>query len=99
VSRVRFHRAATEEAEAAVRWYNERVSGLGDDFGAELLGAVGRVVRTPMLWPSSAFDRRARHYCFPASYAIIYVIAPDTSIVVMAVAHGRRRPRYWIGRF
>ena len=30
MSSVRFHEAATEEAEAAVRWYNERLAGLGD---------------------------------------------------------------------
>ena len=31
MSSVRFHEAAPEEAEAAVRWYNERLAGLGED--------------------------------------------------------------------
>jgi hypothetical protein len=43
-----------EEAEAAVRWYNERLAGLGNDFRLELLGAVDRIVRPPLLWPPSA---------------------------------------------
>jgi hypothetical protein len=43
VTRVRFHRAASAEAEEAVRWYNERVAGLGDDFRRELIVGVERV--------------------------------------------------------
>jgi hypothetical protein len=45
VIRARFHRAAS--AEAAVRWYNERVPGLGDDFRAELIAAVEWIVEGP----------------------------------------------------
>lgn len=47
--RVRFYRAASIEAEAAVRWYNERVPGLGDDFRAELIAAVEWIVEGPYL--------------------------------------------------
>lgn len=99
MSFVQFHEAATEEAEAAVRWYNERVAGLGDDFRVELLGSVDRIARAPLLWPPSAHDSRARRYLLPRfPYGVVYVVAPDTSIVVMAVAHARRRPRHWIAR-
>lgn len=99
MSLVRFHQAATEEAEAAVRWYNERVAGLGDDFRVELLRSVDRIVRAPLLWPPSAYDRRARRYLLPRfPYAVVYVVASDVSIVVVAVAHARRRPRYWSAR-
>lgn len=40
---VRLHAAASAEAEAAVRWYNERVSGLGEDFRVELVAGVKRI--------------------------------------------------------
>jgi plasmid stabilization system protein ParE len=99
VSLVRFHRAATEDAEAAVRWYDERVPGLGKDFRMELLGAVDRIVRAPLLWPPSAYDRRTRRSLLPRfPYAVVDVVAPDTSIIVAAVAHARRRPLYWVKR-
>jgi len=62
VIRVRFHRAASTEAEAAVRWYNERVPGLGDDFRAELIAAVEWIVEGPEVWPISVDDPRARRY-------------------------------------
>jgi len=99
VSTVRFHAAATEEAEGAVRWYNERLAGLGDDFRLELLGAVDRIVRAPLLWPPSVYDRRARRCLLPRfPYSVVYVVAPDSSIVIVAAAHARRRPRYWLER-
>jgi len=79
VSLVRLHEAATEEAEAAVRWYNERVARLGNAFRVELLGSVARIVRAPLLWPPSAYDRRARRYLLPR---FPYGVEPDASIVV-----------------
>ena len=99
MSSVRFHEAATEEAEAAVHWYNERLAGLGDDFRLELLRALDSIVRFPLLWPPSAYDRRARRFLLPRfPYGVVYVVAADASIVVVAIAHARRRPRYWIAR-
>jgi hypothetical protein len=94
VIRVRFHRAASTEAEAAVRWYNERVPGLGDDFRAELIAAVEWIVEGPEVWPISVDDPRARRYLlsrFP--YSIVYVVAVDGGITVAAVAHTQRKCR------
>jgi toxin ParE1/3/4 len=98
VIRVHFHRAASAEAEAAVRWYNERVPGLGDDFRAELFAAVEWIADGPEVWPISADDTRARRYLlsrFP--YSIVYVVANDR-VTIAAVAHARRKPGYWLRR-
>jgi hypothetical protein len=62
VTRVRFHAAASDEAEATVRWYNERVVGLGHDFRAELVAGIERIAQGPLIWPISAYDPRARRY-------------------------------------
>jgi plasmid stabilization system protein ParE len=99
VTRVRFHRAASEEAEAAVRWYNERVAGLGNDFREELELAVERVAEGPLAWPVSQYDPRTRRHLlarFP--YAIVYVVGVDGGVTVAAVAHAKRRPGYWRNR-
>ena len=97
--RVRFHRAASTEAEAAVRWYNERVPGLGDDFRAELIAAVEWIVEGPEVWPISVDDPRARRYLLPRfPYSIVYVVAVDGGITVAAVAHTKRKPGYWLRR-
>jgi hypothetical protein len=81
VTRVRFHRAASAEAEAAVRWYEERVEGLGADFRAEVVLGVERIAERPSVWPPSEHDPRARRYLlsrFP--YSIVYVVAEDGSV-------------------
>jgi toxin ParE1/3/4 len=96
LTRIRFHRAASAEAEAAVHWYNERVAGLGNDFRAELEAAVERVAEGPLVWPISQYDPRARRYLlsrFP--YAIVYVVGGHGDVTVAAVAHAKRRPGYW----
>ena len=96
MTRVRFHRAASAEAEAAVRWYEERVEGLGADFRAELVLGVERITERPSVWPASEHDPRARRYLlsrFP--YSIVYLVAEDGSVTVAAVAHAKRRPAYW----
>jgi len=87
------------EAEAAVRWYNARVPGLGDDFRVELIAAVEWIVEGPEVWPVSVDDLRARRYLlsrFP--YSIVYVVAVDGGITVAAVAHTKRKPGYWLRR-
>lgn len=96
MTEVRFHRAASDEAEAAVRWYNERVPGLGDDFRRELFAGIERIREQPRAWPLSAYDRRARRFLlarFP--YALVYVAGPDDIVTIVAVAHAKRRPGYW----
>ena len=96
MTRVRFHPAASAEAEADTRWYNERVSGLGDDFRAELVAGVERIAEAPEVWPTSTYDPRARRYLlsrFP--YSIVYLVGSDDGITVAAVAHAKRRPGYW----
>ena len=96
MKRVRFHEAASDEAEAAVRWYNERVPGLGDDFRIELVSGVERIIEAPLAWTVSAYDPRARRYLlarFP--YSVVYVVHENEDIVIAAVAHAKRRPGYW----
>jgi plasmid stabilization system protein ParE len=99
VKSVSFHAAASAEAEAAIRWYNARVAGLGDDFRAEVVRGVERIAETPLSSPTSAYDPRARRYLlvrFP--YSIEYVVADDGAVIVAAIAHARRRPGYWTER-
>ena len=95
-ARVQFDSAATAEAEAAARWYEEREPGLGSDFLAELDRAVSEIARSPRSWQVSPDDSRARRFVlsrFP--FSIVYVMRADDHVVVAAVAHAKRRPGYW----
>jgi plasmid stabilization system protein ParE len=87
---------ALEEAEAAARWYAERSPTAAAAFSDEIDTAESAIIRLPESWP--AFDHGTRRYLlrrFP--FSVVYRIEA-TRIVIVAVAHGRRRPRYWKSR-
>ena len=87
---------ALEEAEAAARWYAERSATAAAAFSDEIDAAESAIVRLPEAWPP--FDHGTRRYLlrrFP--FSVVYRIEP-TRIVIVAVAHFRRRPGYWRSR-
>lgn len=92
------HPAAFAELRDAADWYEDQEPGLGEDF----LDAVDSAVRQAAQWPGSApkmrnWDRdpeirSMRVQVFP--YRVLYC-ATETSLIVLAYAHIRRRPGYW----
>ena len=97
MTRVRFHREAGEELEHAVRWYEERLDGLGQDLLTEVDSAIKVISEGPTAWPI-AEDSRARRFVlsrFP--YIVIYTTRGE-DVVIVAVKHARRRPAYWVER-
>jgi plasmid stabilization system protein ParE len=94
--KVRFLTPAQQELDEAVAWYDGQAAGLGLEFLDELDRAMRRVVAFPRSYPEIERGvRRCRLARF--SYGLIYGIDRET-IVVVAVAHLHRRPRYWIDR-
>ena len=90
------HPAAIEEAEAAARWYRERSPRAASRFVDEINQVIGKILAAPQRWPRGPRGtRRVKLPCFP--FIVIYRESDDT-IQVLAVAHGRRRPRYWKDR-
>ncbi len=93
---VRFLTPAQRELDDAVAWYNRQAAGLGQELLDELDRAVRRVVAFPMSYAEiEPGIRRCRLARFP--YGLIYGTDGET-LVVVAVAHLHRRPRYWIER-
>jgi plasmid stabilization system protein ParE len=87
---------AIEEAEAAARWYAERSTTAAAAFADEIDTAIAEITRLPLAWP--AHDHNTRRFLlrrFP--YSVVYR-ASEGTILIVAVAHGRRRPGYWIER-
>jgi plasmid stabilization system protein ParE len=94
--KVRFLTLAQQELDDAVAWYNEQAAGLGYDFLDEVDRAVRRTVAFPMSCPEIEPGlRRCLLARFP--YGLIYGMEDD-SIVVVAVTHLHRLPRYWTDR-
>ncbi len=94
---VRFHRLAAREFREAQKWYESRQTGLSGDFVTEVDRALERITAHPDRWPIylNRF-RRVRLRRFP--YSIFYCLEKADLILVLAVAHVRRRPDYWLRR-
>ena len=93
--------AADGDAIAAAIWYEDQQPGLADDFFAEMQHAYSQIQLSPMSAPvlehysGSHQIRRRLMRRFP--FAVVYLCRLD-EILVVAVAHTRRRPLYWLDR-
>lgn len=88
--------AALAEAEAAAAWYAERDQRVGALFVEALDAALHRIAEAPGRWPAYLHGtRRVRLGRFP--YVVVYREEP-ARILVVAVAHTRRRPGFWSER-
>jgi hypothetical protein len=98
---VRVLEAAAIEAEEAAAWYEVRRAGLGAEFRAVFKAALDRlqdeqVSGTP--WPGVLSKRGVKRIGMKRFPFHVVFLATDTTAVVLAVAHHRRRPGYWRGR-
>ena len=92
----RIETAAEAELAEAAEWYDATRVGLGAELLDEFDSGVRRIVEFPHAWqPLSPRTRQHQLHRFP--YAIVYQVRDD-EIVIVAVAHLRRQPRYWRGR-
>ena len=94
--KVNFLAVAQREVDDAVEWYNQQAPGLGREFLDELDRAVRRAATFPMVGAEiEPGVRRCLIARFP--YGLLYGLDGET-LVVLAVAHLHREPRYWAGR-
>jgi plasmid stabilization system protein ParE len=93
--KVRFIKPAQDEVDDAVAWYDSQSHSLGTQFLDDLDRTIRRIVAYPR---SCAEVEDGLYRCllsrFP--YGIIYGV--DSAIIVVAVAHLHREPRYWVDR-
>ncbi len=91
-----FSEGAREEILQAYEYYEEQVSGLGEDFVDAIARAAGFVKRFPEVSRLIAYPYR--RYLMPRfPYGLIYLVGEER-ITVLAVAHLMRKPNYWLGR-
>lgn len=90
--KLRIQPEAEVEIHAAMEWYERSLNGLGAKFFFELGADLTRITKHP--YHSSVFKepyRRSAMRRFP--FIIIFRVEKDT-IVIDAVFHTRRRPRF-----
>ena len=93
---VEFHSEAEAEFIAAAQYYESQAANLGLDF----ISAVEHTYQRLKTFPESGhpFGLRLRRVLVPGfPYGLLYRADPDR-VLIVAVAHLRRRPGYWRNR-
>ncbi len=91
-----FHPLAEQELLDAVSYYEEQETGLGLEYLGEVEHAVNFLVRYPEAGSKvSGSTRRLTLPKFP--YSLLYRLMEE-QIRVLAVAHHKRKPQYWVDR-
>jgi toxin ParE1/3/4 len=91
-----FHPEAETEFLAAMDYYGRKSGELAERFVAEITRVVGAIEAQPRrqgLWRHGTRRLRTRH--FP--YLVIFAERP-TTLYIVAVAHIRQHPGYWVKR-
>jgi plasmid stabilization system protein ParE len=96
MARVDLHPRAIHDAREARRFYGRVSVALAIQFMDELDATIARIAAAPALGsPHRHGTRMWRLHRFP--YYLVYLeTGPD--VLVLAVAHNRRRPAYWSRR-
>ncbi|MCG3148083.1 MAG: hypothetical protein PCFJNLEI_01525 [Verrucomicrobiae bacterium] len=96
MKRLRLLRPAETEMLEAAQYYETQTRNLGAEFLGKLETAFKDIATKPERWPVIRNEvRRRLVHRFP--FAVFYRVEP-TEVVVLAVAHLRRRPEYWTER-
>lgn len=87
---------ASREFSSAYAYYETQQNGLGQRFEEEIDRAIRWLAENPEALPlRRGVYRRLNLHIFP--YYIPYVVRGST-LWVLAIAHGRMRPEYWVKR-
>jgi len=101
--RLAIHPDAQADILEAADWYEQRAAGLGGDLLAEIDAAFGTLIEQPQTWrtwPGTAkVTPPIQRYLLARFkfYAIAFQTFED-QVLVLSVAHLRRRPFFWLER-
>jgi toxin ParE1/3/4 len=92
-----FHRKAIAELDHAVAYYENQRKGLGIDFLTKIDQSVNKIQQNPNLGAIYKQTELRRYIVQPFPFLIFYGDFEDF-IWIVAIAHAKRRPDYWINR-
>jgi plasmid stabilization system protein ParE len=91
-----FHPDAESEFVAAFQWYWNRNHSAADAFDDAVMSGIRLIQRNPMVWPD--YVHGTKKYVVPKFPYNIVFRCIEAELQVIAVAHHRRRPAYWVDR-
>ena len=93
---ITFHPAAAAEVTEAARFYEMRSPGLGADLLTEVERALVQIAANPEASPRVG-GRTQRKLLWRFPYSLLFAALPDR-LRIVALAHHKRRPFYWMKR-
>lgn len=88
---------ADKELEESIDYYNDQLTGLGDQFYPAFLATINYLSHAPDAWRKIGENtRRINIKRFP--YLVLYVI-DEKDILITCIAHQHRNPTYYSDRF
>ncbi len=93
---LRFRPEVADDLSNAIDWYNDKRTGLGDDFADEYWSAIERITDQPLAYAVSQTGLRAcRLARFPY---VVHYRCSETEVLVAAVMFGGRDTSAWTDR-
>ena len=86
---------AEKEMNASAQYYNQQSFGLGFDFLEEIEKSLQLIEKNLERWPY--YEENIRKYNTPRfPFSLLYVFEKELDkIIIIAVAHQKRKPGYW----
>jgi plasmid stabilization system protein ParE len=94
--RIKLHPDARAELRAARNWYYERSPLSAIAFAQTVDKAISKIKEAPNTFPLA--DHGTRKFVLQRFPFIIFYRTGETEIVIVALAHQKRRPGYWTSR-
>jgi toxin ParE1/3/4 len=100
---VRIRRAARRELVDAVAWYRTIDVELARDLVQRVRAAIRRAAETPgigspVLLPAELADMEVRRFALERFRYAIFALIREEELIILAIAHERRRPGFWLRR-
>jgi len=92
---------AIEEIAQAAVWFDSQRSGLGDEYWQSVEATLLRIEQNPLGFSRSEFatpDADIRFAIIRRFNYVIHFLVEDDQVQIVSVAHGARRPGYWLRR-
>ena len=96
VKPVRLIQEAETELREAALYYEEQQGGLGAEFVHDIRAALQMIQRAPEMWPVRGSGMR--RYLIARFPFLVHYRVESERILVVAIAHGNRKPGYWSDR-
>ncbi|WP_437564038.1 type II toxin-antitoxin system RelE/ParE family toxin [Sorangium sp. So ce542] len=89
---------AQAELDQAAGWYERRRPGLGFEFVMGIDAALAAIAEAPESWPQWQAGYPYRKYVLRRFPFVVFFTAEGAGIQIVAFAHAKRRPGYWMRR-